>query len=67
MFWFVIYNGMILPVLACIVFLSAIFLPKLREGLKGRLQTYKKLKLFLEKKHIRNDIYWFHAASLGEF
>ena len=67
MFWFVIYNGVILPVLACIVFLSAIFLPKLREGLKGRLQTYKKLKLFLGKKHIRNDIYWFHAASLGEF
>ena len=67
MFWFVLYNGVLLPVLACLVFLSAIFLPKLREGLKGRLQTYKKLKLFLEKKHTKNDIYWFHAASLGEF
>jgi len=67
MFWFVLYNGVFLPVLACLVFLSAIFLPKLREGLKGRLQTYNKLKLYLEKKHTRNDIYWFHAASLGEF
>ena len=67
MFWFVIYNSVFLPVLACLMFLSAIFIPKLREGFKGRLQTYKKLKLFLGKKHIRNDIYWFHAASLGEF
>ena len=67
MFWFILYNGVFLPVLACVVFLSAIFLPKLREGLKGRFQTYKRLKLFLEKKHTRNDIYWFHAASLGEF
>ena len=67
MFWFVIYNGVLLPVLACVVFLGAIFFPKLREGLKGRFQTYKRLKLFLEKKYTRDDIYWFHAASLGEF
>ena len=67
MFWFILYNGVLLPALACIVFLFAIFSPKLREGLKGRLQTYKRIKLFLEKKHTRNDIYWFHAASLGEF
>tara|TARA_B100000900_G_scaffold395343_1_gene393636 strand:+ start:237 stop:1511 length:1275 start_codon:yes stop_codon:yes gene_type:complete len=67
MFWFVLYNGVLLPILACIVFLAAIFSPKLREGLKGRFQTYKRLKLFLEKKHTRNEIYWFHAASLGEF
>ena len=49
MFWFILYNGVLLPVLTCIVFLAAIFLPKVREGLKGRFQTYKRLKLFLEK------------------
>ena len=37
MFWFILYNGVLLPAVVCIVFLSAIFLPKLREGLKGRL------------------------------
>jgi len=67
MFWFILYNGVLLPVLTCIVFLAAIFLPKMREGLKGRFQTYKRLKLFLKKKHTMNDVYWFHAASLGEF
>ena len=67
MFWFILYNGVVLPVLTCIVFLAAIFFPKIREGLKGRFQTYKRLKLFFEKKHNRHNVYWFHAASLGEF
>ena len=67
MFWFILYNGVLLPVFSCIVFWAAIFFPKIREGLKGRFQTYSKLKLFLGKKRTKNDIYWFHAASLGEF
>ena len=67
MFWFILYNGVLLPVITCIVFLAAIFFPKIREGLKGRFQTYKRLKLFFEKKHTRHNVYWFHAASLGEF
>ena len=67
MFWFILYNGVLLPVLTCIVFLAAIFFPKIREGLKGRFQTHKRLKLFFEKKHTGHNVYWFHAASLGEF
>ena len=51
MFWFILYNGVLLPGLTCIVFLTAIFSPKMREGLKGRFQTYRRLKLFFEKKH----------------
>ena len=49
------------------MFLASIFSPKLREGLKGRFQTYGRLKLFFKEKHFSGDIYWFHAASLGEF
>ena len=67
MFWFILYNGVLLPVLVFLVFSASIFLPKLKEGLKGRFQTYDRIKLFLKKKHTSNDIYWFHAASLGEF
>ena len=67
MFWFILYNGVLLPVLGCLVFSASIFIPKLKEGLKGRFQTYDRIKLFLKKKHSSNDIYWFHAASLGEF
>tara|TARA_Y100000768_G_scaffold223159_1_gene168366 strand:- start:605 stop:1879 length:1275 start_codon:yes stop_codon:yes gene_type:complete len=67
MFWFILYNGIILPVIVCLVFLASVFSPKLKEGLKGRFQTYERIKLFLGRKHTSNDIYWFHAASLGEF
>ena len=67
MFWFILYNGVLLPVLICLVFSASIFMPKLREGLKGRLQTFDRLKLFLKKKYSGHDIFWFHAASLGEF
>ena len=66
-FWFILYNGVLYPILVGVVFLASIFSPKLREGLKGRLQTYEKLKFFFKEKHISDDIYWFHAASLGEF
>ena len=47
--------------------IASIFSPKIREGLKGRFQTYERIKLFFKEKHISDDIYWFHAASLGEF
>ncbi|MFL3004818.1 MAG: 3-deoxy-D-manno-octulosonic acid transferase [Candidatus Neomarinimicrobiota bacterium] len=67
MFWFILYNGVLLPVLVFLVFSASIFFPKLKEGLKGRFQTHDRIKLFLKKKHTSNDIYWFHAASLGEF
>ncbi len=66
-FWFIFYNGFLYPVFVCVVFLASIFSSKLREGLKGRFQTYGRLKLFIKEKHNRDDIYWFHAASLGEF
>ena len=64
MFWFILYNGVLLPVLVFLVFSASIFLPKLKEGLKGRFQTYDRIKSFLKEKHTNNDIYWFHAASL---
>ncbi len=66
-FWFILYNGVFYPVLVCVVFLGSIFSSKLREGLKGRSQTCQRIKLFFKEKHISGDIYWFHAASLGEF
>ncbi len=66
-FWFILYNGFLYPLFVCVVFSVSIFSSKLREGLKGRFQTHGRLKLFFKEKHIRDDIYWFHAASLGEF
>ncbi len=49
------------------VLFASIFSSKIREGIKGRLCTQKKLKSFSNNKKANEDIYWFHAASLGEF
>ncbi|MEE8341618.1 MAG: glycosyltransferase N-terminal domain-containing protein [Candidatus Neomarinimicrobiota bacterium] len=45
----------------------AIFNKKLRAGLLGRFQTIKVLKQSLKGWDKNNSIYWFHAASHGEF
>ena len=66
-FWFIIYNSIVFPFIFIIALSASIFSSKIRESLKGRLSTKKKLKLFSTIKKTNEDIYWFHAASLGEF
>ena len=39
----------------------------MREGIKGRFYSFKKLKAFSVKNIKSKNVYWFHAASLGEF
>ena len=39
----------------------------MREGIKGRFHSLKKLKTFSIKNIKSKNVYWFHAASLGEF
>ena len=65
--WFIIYNGIVFPFIFLMGLFSSIFSSKIREGLRGRLNTQNKLKLFSIKKKANEEIYWFHAASLGEF
>ena len=65
--WFIIYNGIVLPFIFFVGLFSSIFSSKIRESLRGRLSTQNKIKLFSIKKKANEEIYWFHAASLGEF
>lgn len=44
--------------------IAALFSKKIKEGNKGRLETFSKLKAHLSKK---DRTIWFHCASLGEF
>jgi len=67
MFWMLIYNLMILPTLFLFGIITCLFNKKIREGFFGRLNTYTQLKVFMNKNETENDIYWFHAASLGEY
>ena len=66
-FWFITYNGLVFPFIFLLALFASIFSSKVREGLKGRLSTKKKLEIFSNKIKANEDIYWFHAASLGEF
>jgi 3-deoxy-D-manno-octulosonic-acid transferase len=66
-FWKLIYNLLLLPVLLIFGIVGFLFNSKIREGIKGRLRSYGDLKSFMDGKGYGKTIYWFHAASHGEF
>jgi len=66
-FWKLFYNLLILPLLTLFALLGSLFHSKLREGSVGRLKTIKLLEDFSKKIKNKQDVYWFHAASFGEF
>ena len=49
---------------ACI---GSLFNKKIRKGIKGRWNTYSQLLSFKNSISNNANIYWFHAASHGEF
>ena len=67
MFWMIIYNAILLPILFLLGMFTCFFNKKIREGFFGRLKTFKQLKVFMSNTEVGTDIYWFHAASLGEY
>lgn len=66
-FWKFLYNLIILPTLTVFAVLGSLFNKKLRVGTRGRLTTYSILKAFKAKVPADSTIYWFHAASHGEY
>ena len=66
-FWFIVYNIIIYPLIFIFVSFGAIFNKKLRDGLAGRFHTTDILKNTLQSWDRNESIYWFHAASHGEF
>lgn len=65
--WKIIYNVLILPVMVLLVALAAIFKPKLRRGLMGRYKSMGVLRRFFRQIDRDRPVYWFHAASHGEY
>ena len=66
-FWFILYNLIIYPLIFILVSIGAIFNKKLRIGLIGRFKSINILKTTLQNWDRKKPIYWFHAASHGEF
>jgi len=66
-FWILIYNLVFYPLIFMIGVIWAIFNKKLKQGLVGRFESKKTLKTFFSKVDRSKPIYWFHAASHGEY
>lgn len=67
MFWKVVYNYILFPLFVFISLILCLFNRKIREGIIGRIKSYKHLKHFINSVGKNRLIYWFHVASLGEY
>tara|TARA_Y100000590_G_scaffold430793_1_gene544847 strand:+ start:5246 stop:6520 length:1275 start_codon:yes stop_codon:yes gene_type:complete len=67
LFWQIIYNAVLLPILFLMALAVALFKPKVREALKERQGTRKKVRQFTSTLDRSKLIYWFHCASHGEY
>ena len=66
-FWRIIYNLILLPLLFVVLCFGSLFNGKIRAGMIGRFRSYQDLKSFKVRIGIEKTIYWFHASSHGEF
>ena len=65
--WAVIYNVIFYPIFFVVGCILCLFNSKLRQGVLGRFRSISQLKKYFMLIDPTKDIYWFHAASLGEF
>lgn len=67
LFWILVYNIVLYPLIFLLASIGAIFNSKLRNGLVGRFSSISILKDAVKKWDKKRPIYWFHSASHGEF
>ncbi len=66
-FWIIFYNFLLYPIFLLGVIFTSIFNKKVREGFLGRFNSKARLLNFIKNVDTNLDVYWFHAASHGEF
>ena len=66
-FWSVIYNLILYPLLFTGACIASFFHLKLRQSIKGKFNSISQLKLYFKNIDSSHIIYWFHSASLGEY
>ena len=65
--WILLYNLIFLPILFLILCFLYPFNDKIKRGLNGRKNLFKKINEFLKNVNKDNTKYWFHCASHGEY
>ncbi len=66
-FWKLIYNVLLFPSAYLLAVVISLVNRKIRKGLKGRFRSYSKLKQEFPQRNRNRLVYWFHAASHGEY
>ncbi len=67
MFWRFVYNTFALPLMFLAFYLVGCWNRKIREGIVGRKQVFRKLKQQLNDSRNLDKTAWFHFTSVGEF
>jgi 3-deoxy-D-manno-octulosonic-acid transferase len=65
--WYLIYNGIIIPILIIGLEIGSLFNPKIKKGIKDRRRLYEDLVLALISLDKKKKLIWFHSSSMGEF
>jgi 3-deoxy-D-manno-octulosonic-acid transferase len=66
-FWALLYNLILFPLLFIFGIIGTFFNQKLKDGFKGRMLSIPTLRSYFKDFDRSYDVYWFHVASHGEF
>ncbi len=65
-FWYLFYNGLVIPVFWVLLQIGALANQKIRRGIRGRRGLFEQLSQDV-KKLTKSRRIWFHSSSMGEF
>ncbi len=66
-FWFIIYNIFVIPIIYIGAYVKALLSPKVKRGLHGRKNTLPILSSYISDQKNKSKFILFHCASMGEF
>jgi 3-deoxy-D-manno-octulosonic-acid transferase len=66
-FWYHLYDKICLPLLYIMFRLFALTNSKIRKGIQGRKDTFRKIEKGLSLFSDRGPRFWIHSSSMGEF
>ena len=65
--WFILYNLFFYPIIFFVYLLISFTNKKAREGFFGKIRSKRLIYKIFKDENVNSEIFWFHAASLGEF
>lgn len=66
-FWYILYNFIIIPLLYTGLKIASLFNKKIKKGIEGREKIFENLIIDLLSLNRDKKLIWFHSSSLGEF